>query len=99
MKQTSKTLMSAKDLVAKVATRSDLAQKDVKAVLDALGLVVSDQLKHQIDIRLPGLGTLTTQYRAARTQHAFGKTVAIPAKHVPSIRWKQSLKDELASQG
>ncbi len=101
MTQNSSKVLTVRDLVARVAASADVPQKDVKSVLDVLGTVTTEELKNNKDIRLPGIGTLTTKYRSPRTQHSIhtGKTVEIPGKTVPTIRWKQSLKDELANKG
>lgn len=101
MTQNSSKVLTVRDLVARVAATSNVPQKDVKPVLDALGIVTTEELKNKTDIRLPGIGTLTAKYRSPRTQHSIhtGKTVEIPGKTVPSIRWKQSLKDELTNKG
>ncbi len=62
MTQNSNKVMTGRDLVALVAANADVSQKDVKAVLEALGIIAINGLKNGTYIRLPALGTLTTKY-------------------------------------
>ena len=80
--------MKKSDLVAKIAEKADITKTDADAALVALAEVVSEGLKADEKIAIPGLGTFAVKERAARTgrnPHT-GETIEIAAAKVPSFK-------------
>ena len=89
--------MNKSDLITAVAARTDMKKTAIAEVLDALGVVVTDQLALGEDVPLAGLGKLSVKTRAARSGRnpATGETMDIPAKHVAHFSAAKALKDVL----
>ena len=89
--------MKKSDLVAKIAEKADITKTNADAALVALAEVVSEGLKADQKIAIPGLGTFAVKERAARTgrnPHT-GETIEIAAAKVPSFKVSKTLKDAM----
>lgn len=75
-----------------------ITKKDIETVLDALGVVATEELKTEGgDIPLPGLGKLKATVHAARkgVNPATGAEIDIPARNAVKFVAAKALKDAL----
>lgn len=74
-----------------------LSAAQVLAVLESLEMTVSNNLKAGNEVTLPGIGTIGTKQRAARTGRNLqtGAAIDIPAKTVVDFRATKALKDAI----
>ena len=87
--------MNKSELIAKIAEKSGLNQKDAGKALDGLTQAVSDALANGENVTLVGFGTFSVKERAARTgcNPQTGEEIQIAASKVPSFKAGKALKD------
>ena len=87
--------MNKTELVAAIAKKSGLTNKDADKALKALIEEVSKALKKGDKVQLIGFGTFEVAKRAARTGHnpATGESIKIKASKQPKFKAGQALKD------
>lgn len=88
--------MNKAALVAKIAEKSGLSQKDTKEFLKAFTDTVTESLQAGDKVQLLGFGTFEVRERAARTAHnpRTGATVEVPAKKTPVFVAGKGFKDQ-----
>lgn len=74
--------MNRSELIQAIAGKTDVANKDVDAVLSSLAEVVGESMKSGDAIKLPGFLTFERVTRSARTARnpQTGEEIAVPAK-------------------
>ncbi len=87
--------MNQSELIAKVASISGESKKAVEAVLKATAGVIAAELFEGGEVKLPDIGRMHTQEKAARTGRnpQTGEEIAIPARRVPKFTPAKALKD------
>lgn len=87
--------MNKTELVATMAEKADLTKKDAEAALNAFTSIVSEQLKKNEKIQLPGFGTFEVGKRAAREGRnpQTGEPMTIAASKMPKFKAGKTLKD------
>ena len=87
--------MNKSELIAKIAEKSGLNQKDAGKALDGLTQAVSDALANGEDVTMVGFGTFKVTQRQAKTGRnpQTGETIQIPAKKAPVFKAGKALKD------
>ena len=87
--------MNKTELVAAMAKDTQLAKKDVEAVLKSFIDVVSEELKKGEKVQLVGFGTFEVSKRAAREGRnpQTGETMQISASKAPKFKAGKALKD------
>ena len=87
--------MNKSELIAKIAEKSALSQKDAGKALDGLTQAVSDALANGEDVTLVGFGTFLVKQRAARTGRnpQTGEEIQIEASKIPAFKPGKALKD------
>ena len=92
--------MNKTELVAAMAKETNLAKKDVEAVLKSFIDVVSDELKKDGKVQLVGFGTFEVSERAAREGRnpQTGATMEIKASRAPKFKAGKALKDLVNEQ-
>ncbi|MCL1064261.1 HU family DNA-binding protein [Shewanella benthica] len=87
--------MTKTEIVAKMAAKSELTQKEAAASLDALINIVTETLKTDEEVALIGFGTFKSTMRAERQGNnpSTGKAITISARRVPSFKAGKNLKD------
>lgn len=87
--------MNKTELVAAVATKTDLSKKDAEAAVKAVIDSVTEALADGEKVALVGFGTFDVKERAARTgkNPRTGEAIEIPAAKVPSFKAGSALKD------
>ena len=87
--------MNKSELIAKIAEKSGLNQKDAGKALDGLTQAISDALANGEDVTLVGFGTFkVTQRKAKKGRNpATGEAIQIPAKKAPIFKAGKALKD------
>jgi DNA-binding protein HU-beta len=83
--------MNKTDLIAAVAEKTALTEKDSAAAIDAVFDVIGTALQGKDKVQLIGFGTFGTSERKART----GEAVKIAAFTVPSFKAGKALKDKV----
>ena len=89
--------MNKNELIAAMAEKSGLSEKDAGAALDAFTVAVQDALLQGDKVQLVGFGTFEVKERAARTgkNPRTGEAVEIAAAKVPAFKAGKVLKDAL----
>ena len=89
--------MNKTELIAAVAEKAGVTQKDAKAAIEALTDVIAEELKKGEKVQLVGFGTFEVSERAARTGRnpQSGETMEIPASKAPKFKAGKALKDSL----
>lgn len=89
--------MTKAELVAEIATRSELAKADAEKALDALSETTVATLKSGGEVVLPGLGKLSVADRAARRGRnpSTGEEITIAASKAAKFTASSTLKREL----
>ena len=89
--------MNKAELVKEVAEKTELTQKDVTMVLDAVISAITGQLIKGEDVSIAGFGKFVVRKRAARTSinPRTKQEVSIPASKAPAYRPGKALKDSL----
>ena len=87
--------MNKTELVAAMAKETNLAKKDVEAVLKSFIDVVSEELKNDGKVQLVGFGTIEVTQRMAREGRnpQTGETMMIEASKAPKFKAGKALKD------
>ena len=87
--------MNKQELITKIAEKSNLRKKDAAVALTTLIDTITETLKTEGKLAVPGLGTFEVKQDAARTGHnpRTGETVEIAAKKVPTFKSAKALKD------
>lgn len=88
-------MTNKKDLVAAMATKSGLTQKDSELALNAIVESITAFLAKKDKVQLIGFGTFETRKRAAREGRnpQTGKKIKIKATTVPAFQSGKALKD------
>lgn len=89
--------MNKTDLVNVVAANTQVAKKDVDAVLAATFAAVADALKSGDKVQLIGFGNFEVKEVAAHEGRnpKTGETIQIPASKKPSFTASKVLKDQV----
>ena len=90
--------MNKTELVASVAEKAELSNKDAEKAVAAMLESVEEALKAGDKVALVGFGTFEVKERAARTgkNPRTGEAVKIPAARVPVFKAGKGLKDAVA---
>lgn len=91
--------MNRKELVAEIASRSQLTQKDVDKVLTSFCDIVGNTLAKQDKIQLVGFGSFEVRERSARIgkNPRTGESVEIEAGKTPAFKAGKLLKEKVNS--
>ncbi|WP_407350375.1 HU family DNA-binding protein [Lactococcus garvieae] len=89
------TTKTKKELVASMAAKTDMTQKDTEKALNAYIESVTEFLSKGESVQLIGFGTYETRLRAAREGRnpQTGKKLKIKAATVPAFKAGKKLKD------
>ena len=87
--------MNKSELIAKIAEKSGLNQKDAGKALDGLTQAVSDALANGDEVTMVGFGTFKVTERKAKKGRnpATGEAIQIPAKKAPIFKAGKAFKD------
>ena len=87
--------MNKTELVNVVATETNIAKKDVDAVINATIKAITDALKEDDKVAIIGFGTFEAKATAEREGRnpKTGETIEIPACKKPSFSASKALKD------
>ena len=83
--------MNKTELVAAIASKTELSKKDAEKALKAFTDVIAEELKKGEKIQLVGFGTFEVSERAAR--EGSGEVMNIPASKAPKFKAGKALKD------
>jgi DNA-binding protein HU-beta len=88
------------ELLATISDRTELTQQDVKTVLDSLTTVLTEVVAAGDKIQLPGLFTIETVERDARTGRnpRTGETIQIAARRAVKVTPASALKNAAAGK-
>ena len=89
--------MNKSELVAMIATKSNLTKKDSESALNALVESITETMKKGEKVSLVGFGTFETRKRAARNgiNPRTQETIKIPASNAPAFKAGKALKDSI----
>ena len=89
--------MTQAELVALLAEKTKLPKIKAEEAFKSLCDIIKEDLKKDGSVKLPGIGTLKTQQRAARAGRnpRTGKTLQIPARKTAKFQISKSFADEL----
>lgn len=87
--------MNRTELIAAIATKTELSKKDAEKALKAFTDVVTEELKKGEKIQLVGFGTFEVSERAAREGRnpSTGEAMTIKASKSPKFKAGKALKD------
>ncbi|HEX6702140.1 MAG TPA: HU family DNA-binding protein [Gaiellaceae bacterium] len=88
-------LVTKKDFVDKIASKTDLSRRDAEKAVDAFLDTVTESLKSGQEITFTGFGKFSTQHRKERqgvNPRNPSQKVTIPAARVPRFSAGSSLK-------
>ena len=87
--------LNKNDLIAAVATSTDLSKADATKAVDGVLDAVTGSLKAGNEVRLVGFGTFSVAARAASTGRnpRTGESIQIPASNQPKFKAGKALKD------
>jgi len=87
--------MTKAELVTKIANKLNIQLKQAEAFLDAQTEVVTDVLKANDEVTLPGLGKLSVKAKAAKAGRnpKTGEAITIAARKAPAFTALKALKD------
>ena len=87
--------MNKNELVASVAEKAEISNKDAEAAVKAVIEAITEALAEGDKVALVGFGTFSVKERAARTgiNPRTKETVEIPAAKVPAFKAGAALKD------
>lgn len=87
--------MNKNDLIAAVATSTELSKADATKAVDGVLDAVTGSLKSGEEVRLVGFGTFSVAARAASTGRnpRTGESIQIPASNQPKFKAGKALKD------
>lgn len=89
--------MNKKDLIAAVAAKANMPQKDVAVAVDALTATITETLANGEAVQLMGFGTFEVKQRAARVGRnpKTGETCEIAASKATAFKAGKLLKDAI----
>ena len=89
--------MTKAELVAMIASKSNLTKKDSESALNAFIESVTETMKKGDKISLVGFGTFETRKRAERTgvNPRTKEIIKIPATTVPAFKAGKALKENV----
>jgi len=89
--------MNKSELVAMIATKSNLTKKDSESALNALVESITETMKKGEKVSLVGFGTFETRKRAARNgiNPRTQETIKIPASNAPAFKAGKALKNSV----
>jgi DNA-binding protein HU-beta len=89
--------MNKKELIASMAEKSKLTQKDAEAALKSFVESVEEALVKGEKVQLIGFGTFETRERAAKEGRnpRTKETISIPASTVPAFKVSKEFKDKV----
>ena len=95
--------MSKSEFLAALAEKTGLNKKQASSAIEAVGSIVTEQLKHSGEVTIPGLIKLNVSEKAATPEHEginpFTKQPTIikakPARKVVKARPVKALKDSV----
>ena len=87
--------MTKAELIANVAKKAEITQKDTEAVVNAFFATVQETLAQGENVQVIGFGTFEVRERAARTGRnpQTGAEIQIAAAKVPAFKPGKALKD------
>ncbi len=87
--------MTKAELIANVAKKAEITQKDTEAVVNAFFATVQETLAQGENVQVIGFGTFEVRERAARTGRnpQTGAEIEIAAAKVPAFKAGKALKD------
>lgn len=87
--------MNNKELIAEIAEKASLAQKDAHAFLDGFVAVVKEAVKKGTDVSIVDFGQFCVTERSARMARDFktGKQMEVPAMKTVKFKAGKSLKE------
>ncbi|HEY9080012.1 HU family DNA-binding protein [Magnetovibrio sp.] len=87
--------MNKNDLIAAVASSTDLSKADATKAVDGVLDAITGSLKSGNEVRLVGFGTFSVAARAASTGRnpRTGESIKIPASNQPKFKAGKALKD------
>ena len=87
--------MNKSELIAKIATKADLPQKQAAAALTAFETIIGEALKAGENVQVTGFGTFEIRTRAARQSRnpQTGEIIEVAAKKVPAFKPGKGLKE------
>ena len=87
--------MNKNDLIAAVASSTDLSKADATKAVDGVLDAVTGSLKSGEEVRLVGFGTFSVARRQASTGRnpRTGESIQIPASNQPKFKAGKALKD------
>ena len=90
--------MNKAELIAAVAAKAGVSQKDAGVVVAAVLDEIKDALKKGDKVQLVGFGSFEVRAKAARTgkNPRTGETINIPASKAPVFKAGKALKDAVA---
>ncbi|MBQ6824490.1 MAG: HU family DNA-binding protein [Clostridia bacterium] len=87
--------MKKAELIAAVAAKANITQKEAGVVVSAVLDEIMDALKNGDKVQLVGFGSFEVRAKAARTgkNPRTGETIEIPASKVPAFKAGRAFKD------
>lgn len=87
--------MNKAELIDAIAASADLSKADAGRALDGFISAITDALKADDKVTVPGFGTYQISKRAARTGRnpRTGEAIQIAASNVPAFKAGKALKD------
>ncbi len=87
--------MNKAELIAAVAAKAGVSQKDAGIVVSAVLDEIKDALKKGDKVQLVGFGSFEVRAKAARTgkNPRTGETIEIPASKAPAFKAGKAFKD------
>ena len=87
--------MNKNDLIAAVATSTELSKADATKAVDGVLDAITGSLKSGNEVRLVGFGTFSVAARASSTGRnpRTGESIQIPASNQPKFKAGKALKD------
>lgn len=87
--------MNKAELIAAVAAKTEVSQKEAGAVVAAVLDEIKDALKKGDKVQLVGFGSFEVRAKAARTgkNPRTGETIEIPASKAPAFKAGKAFKD------
>jgi len=89
--------MTQAELVAFLANKTGLPKSKAEEAFKALCGIIKDDLKKDGSVKLPGIGSLKIQQRAARAGRnpRTGQAIQVPARKVAKLQASDALLNEL----
>ena len=88
--------LPAGELIRDLARATGHSQNEIRAILEALEVIVIRQIRTGRGARFPHLGTFDVRDTPARTRTVFGKRVEVPAGRRVVFRAGKQVKDVLS---